>query len=302
PLEDLLHAATAAFAEVVALAPEPAAQGRARAALELGYQAADALTAAYVEQLLATRLQREGRLTTLLGCRLPVLPPEGGRDAVRAACNAAVLPLTWRQIEPIESQYHWDEADAALDWALAQGLAVSAGPLIDFSQGGLPDWLTLWENDLPSLASFLCDYVETAVARYRNRVRRWQLTAAANCAGVLSLGEDDLLRLTARLAEAAWSIDPELELVIGLAQPWGEYMADEEHTYSPFVFADTLLRAGLRLAAIDLELFPGVAGRGSFCRDPLEASRLLDLYSVLGVPLQVTCGYPSAAGPDPQAA
>src|SRR5262249_43976356 len=113
PLEDLLHAATAAFAEVVALAPEPAAQGRARAARHLGYQAAAARPAASVEHLLAPRLQREGRLTTLLGCRLPVLPPEGGRDAVRAACNAAVLPLTWRQIEPIESQYHWDEADAA---------------------------------------------------------------------------------------------------------------------------------------------------------------------------------------------
>lgn len=40
----------------------------------------------------------------------------------------------------------------------------------------------------------------------------------------------------------------------------------------------------------------GVAPRGSYCRDTLELSRLLDLYALLGVPLQLTLGYPSAPG------
>ena len=84
-------------------------------------------------------------------------------------------------------------------------------------------------------------------------VRRWHLTAASNVADVLTLSEDDLLWLTARLAEAAWQVDPALELVVGVAQPWGEYMARAEHTYSPFVFADTLIRSGLNLAALDVE-------------------------------------------------
>jgi hypothetical protein len=184
---------------------------------------------------------------------------------------------------------------------MKRNLRVAAGPLLDFSPAGLPDWLWLWEGDLPSLSSFMCDYVETAVARYHRTIRRWHLTSGSNIASLLKLGEDDLLWLTARLAEAAWQIDPELELVIGIAQPWGEYMAREEHTYSPFIFADTLIRAGLKLAALDVECVMGVSPRGSYCRDLLDASRMLDLYAVLGTPLQVTLAYPSAPGKDPLA-
>src|SRR5207237_10762920 len=124
---------------------------------------------------------------------------------------------------------------------------------------------------LPCLASVMCDYVETAVGRYRNRVRRWQLTAASNNAMVLKLGEDDLLWLTARLAEAALNVDHDLELVIGVSQPWGEYMAREEHTYSPFIFADTLIRHGLKLTALDLAWLPGITPRDRYCRDLLDA-------------------------------
>ena len=42
----------------------------------------------------------------------------------------------------------------------------------------------------------------------------------------------------------------------------------------------------------------GVSPRGSYCRDALDLSRLLDLFVLLGVPLHMTLGYPSAAKPD----
>jgi hypothetical protein len=113
------------------------------------------------------------------------------------------------------------------------------------------------------MASFLCKFVETAMRRYRNRIRRWQLTAGSNCASVLSLSEDDLLGLTYRLAESARHVDASLELVVGIAQPWGEYLALSECTHSPFLFADTLIRAGLNLSALDIELVMGVTPRGS---------------------------------------
>jgi hypothetical protein len=87
-------------------------------------------------------------------------------------------------------------------------------------------------------------------------------------------------------------------MVFGIAQPWGEYMARDDRTHSPFIFADTLIRAGLNLWALDLEIVMGVGPRGSYCRDLLEVSRLLDLYSLLGVPLRVTLGYPSSSQPD----
>ncbi len=65
------------------------------------------------------------------------------------------------------------------------------------------------------------------------------------------------------------------------------------------MFADTLLRTGLKLSALELEVVMGVTPRGSYCRDTLELSRLLDLYAMLGVPVQATLGYPSAADKAP---
>jgi hypothetical protein len=147
----------------------------------------------------------------------------------------------------------------------------------------------------------MCQYVEQVIKRYRKRVRRWQLTAASNWASVLSLGEDELLWLTVRLAEAARQIDPTLELIVGIAQPWGEYMALEDRIQSPFIFADTLIRSALNLAALDIEIIMGIAPRGSYCRDLLETWRMLNLYMLLGVPLRVTLGYPASKALDSKA-
>lgn len=45
----------------------------------------------------------------------------------------------------------------------------------------------------------------------------------------------------------------------------------------------------------------GVAPRGSDYRDRLDASRLLDLYAVLGLPIRVSLGCPSHTGADARA-
>jgi hypothetical protein len=279
--------------------PEQASQ-EAQSALALSYDAADRLVRLYMDQVFQLRHQRQAQLDMGLGCRL-------GSSAMHAAglgaaCNSACIPFPWCRIEPDEGRYDWDLQDGLLEWATEQEVSVTAGPLIDFSASQLPEWLWLWERDLGSLSKFMCEFVTKAVKRYRQRIRRWQLTAASNsCASVLSLGEDELLWLTVRLAEEVRKIDPGLELVVGVAQPWGEYMAQEDRIYSPFIFADTLVRSGLNLAGLDLEMVMGVTPRGSYCRDLLEASRLLDLYAILGVPLRLTLGYPSETGPDPDA-
>jgi hypothetical protein len=298
-LQQRLHEATMAFGRAVTQPPSDTAGQQAQEALTLAYSVAHDLVQTYVQQVFDIRHQRSAALDTGLGAQLAARPPEGpAAEALARACNGVRIPLSWHAVEPCEGRFVWEPHDALLDWALAQGLAVSAGPLIDFSSARLPDWLWLWERDLSSLASFMCTYVETAVRRYRGRIRRWQLSTASNCARVLSLGEDELLWLTVRLAETARQVDPGLELIVGVAQPWGEYMAAEERLHSPFIFADTLIRTGLNLGALDLELVMGVTPRGSYSRDLLETSRLLDLYSLLGVPLTVTLGYPSAEGAD----
>jgi hypothetical protein len=301
PLAEEIRATCLAFSRAVTL---PTSEGNLEAqnVVAKGYQTSAKLVDAYVQQILEARHQRQPRLDTSLSCSL-----RGSRlvedqaTAILQAFNQLSFLFTWKEIEPTEGSYCWEAYDALLQWAQIQRLPLTGGPLIDFSAAQLPDWLWLWERDLATLASFMCDYVETTVKRYHKQIRSWQLCTASNCALVLGLGEDELLWLTARLVEAARQVDPKLELSVGVAQPWGEYMAVEDRTHSPYIFADTLIRSGLNLATLDIELVMGVTPRGSYCRDLLEISRLLDLYSLLGLPLRVAIGYPSAATADPRA-
>ena len=296
-----IREATHAFGSAVLEVNPVESEKLATRAMTLAYQAAEAMVTLHAEQLFAHRRETKERVDSLLACRLcevPAVPLDG---IFRHSFNTATLPMTWRDVEPVETNYNWDATDRVLEWAQEQQMNVTAGPVIDFSRHGIPDWLRAWDGDLPSIASFMCDYLETAINRYRNRIRRWVICSGSNCSLTMGLSEDDLIRLTARLAEAVWNIDPTLEVVIGLAQPWSEYKAGDYFNYSAFVFADTLLRAGLPLAGLELEWHMGVTPRGSFCRDPLESGRLLDMFSMLGCPLQVSMSYPSNDAADPLA-
>jgi hypothetical protein len=271
----------------------------AQDALRLAYEAAAALVHSYISQVFHVREQREIRAETHLGCRLGLTPPTPERTAeLSGLFTALTVPMPWTRIEPEQDHWNWEPIDQIVAWAEERDVALTAGPLVDFSSAQLPAWLWLWERDLPRIIAFVCRFVERAIRRYRGRIRRWHLTAASNFASILSLGEDELLGVTFRLAETARQIDAGLELLIGITQPWGDYMATNDHSYSPHSFADTLLRSELNLAALDLEIFPGVTPRGSFARDLLDVSRLLDMYAPLGVPLQLTLGYPASASPD----
>jgi hypothetical protein len=300
-LAEQIRQASLAFGRAVTATPAEQTGPQAQEALALTARAADQLTRLYMEQVFHVRHQREPRLGTELGCRLGHALDAAAAESVLQTCNGVAIPFTWSAIESSEGNYDWQQQDALLDWAESQGLPVIAGPVLDFSSAQMPDWLWLYERDLNSLEKFMRSYLATALKRYRRRVRRWQLTSASNSAAILSLGEEEFLWLTIRLAQAARQIDPTLELVVGIAQPWGEYMAVEDRTHSPFIFADTLIRSELNLTALDVEIVMGVTPRGSYCRDLLEASRLLDLYALLGVPLRITLGFPSEATTDPRA-
>jgi hypothetical protein len=300
-VEGLLTRATHIFGSAIMEEQTDPADKQADEALAIAHEAADLLIRKYEDQVFRLRHQRQPKLDTLLGCRIRSAPGPGLDDAFRLSFNAACVPLTWRSIEPAESGYRWEEADAAIQWATDRNLRVVAGPLIDFTEGGMPDYVRKLRGEPLSFKSLMCDYVETVVNRYRGKVSRWQITAGANGSDVLGIGEEDLIRLTAMAADSAWQIDSGLQLTFGLARPWGDYLSAGGYEYSPFIYADTLLRSGLPFAGVDVEWYMGTSPRGSYCRDLLGASQLLDLIGVLGVPVYVALAYPSSAAVDPQA-
>lgn len=298
--EDSLVETTRLFGKALLAPPTPESDTWATRVLEQSFSLGDTLVREFAEQMFATRHHEEGLIDTRLAARLTRAPADWTADYTRTF-NAAQVAFRWRDVEPEESHYDWSIADRAVATAKEAQLPLTGGPIIDLAPGMLPDWATGWEGDLPTLAAFMCDYLETTLARYKGDIRRWVVCAGFNQADALGLDDDDRLRLAFRLFEAAAHIDPELELLLSVAQPWGDYLTNEDHTISPLTFPDDLIRAGLRVSAVELEFRVGTLPRGSIPRDLLETARVINLFGLLGLPLELVLSHPSSPHADPHA-
>jgi hypothetical protein len=118
---------------------------------------------------------------------------------------------------------------------------------------------------------------------------------------ILGLTEEEQIRITARAIQVAHQSDPSAQLTIGIDRPWAEWMGSSHFQLGPLHLCDYLLRADLGLSGVAIEIAPGFSPPGSHMRDLFELSKLLDLYSLLNVPLHVWMALPSGAGADPNA-
>ncbi|MBA3312649.1 MAG: endo-1,4-beta-xylanase [Planctomycetota bacterium] len=276
--------------------------GAAQAALIAACQASDILVASYVRQRLAIRRRRSSHLPILLGCPLRAMrPARAGDKAFVSAFTATTAAVEWGKVEPSQGEYEWTLQDEQVEFAERNRLVAIAGPLLDFGNRGMPEWLWQWGRDYYALQSFVSDFVETAITRYASRVRTWEIAARANTGGGLALDEEHRLALTARAIEVAKQTDDELQLSLRIDQPAGEYQAAGLHRLSPLQFVDALIRSGAGLTCLTLEYAVGYRPCGSDYRDRFELSRLIDLWSTLGLPLTISLAFPSQAKSDPNA-
>lgn len=274
-----------------------------RMAIEVAAEGSCRLADLYAEQALALRAPDGQRLSTLLGVRLGPKAPRGVRARRLAeAFNLAVVPCPWGAVEPVEGRRDWTSIDKPLEWARASGLRVCLGPLLDFDDRRIPDWGYLWEGDFSTLSSLMLSHVRATVQRYRGRVQLWHLAAKVNRDRVLSLSDEQRLKLVANAVGVVRQLDPSAPVVVGVEQPWGEYRGARQSDLAPIDFADALERADLGIAGFDLEMNVGYRPHGTELRNPLAFSRLVDFWNVrLESPLMVTITFPSGADEDPGA-
>lgn len=272
-------------------------------AVERACKAADILTRSYVEQRLRVRFKRTPQLPVSFGCGLnsPEALEEVG-DVFKDSFNSAAVPIEWNQVEQQEGEYNWDACDPLVDWCHEQKLLVRGGPLLDLSENGLPSWLHQWGQDFFNLQSFLCDFVETAISRYAGKVRIWEVSSRVNTGGAFNLSEEERLTLVAKTIEVARTGDEEAQLFIRVEDPWGSYQSGGQHRLSPIQFVDALVRCGIGLSGVNLEVPVGFSSHGSTGRDLLDFSRLIDQWSMLELPLHVTIAVPGSSDGDGNAA
>jgi len=288
-VEATISRATQHFIEAVTHQHEPElAAEQAQQSIAAALEAADLLVDGYVEQAFSLNRGKIKKRKLLYGVNLggrKIEQPLGER--LERAFNTAVVPLVWREAEATEGSYDWRTYDQQIEWCGQHGFTVFGGPLLSLNRRALPDWLYLWEGDFPNLLAFASDYLETAVARYRGKVQVWNCAARINGNNMLSLGDEERLRLTVRAVEIAHQVDPQTPALICFDQPWAEYMGhgDGDWELSPIQFADHLVRAGLPLAGIGLELNVGYYPGGTGLRDRIELGRCIDMWSLLETPL-----------------
>jgi hypothetical protein len=294
-LDALMTAARRHFARAATSADDPArAQNEASKALRHALDAGRLLAETYTSQLLEYRRSSGPGLTTRLAADLgPTARPQPWWTHLPEAFNAARIDIAWRTAAPEAGQYRWDVPDAQLHWCRKRHLRPIAGPLIDLRPGALPDWLWLWQGDHDEISAQAVDFVRHALARYRGRISTWHLVARPASNPVLDLAEEEQIRLTARLVQAARAVDPDARLIVDFDRPWGDWLVSGGFQLGPLHMADALARADLGLSGIGLEVAPGFVPWGSPVRELLEFSRLLDLYARIDLPLHVGIALPS---------
>jgi len=261
----------------------------------------DNLVAAYTEQALAMRCRDGQRLPTLLAIDLGTSVPTAEQTPrLTEAFNSAVAGFCWRDIEADTDQFDWTRCDAQVAWRRDANVRLCSGPLLRLDAHSLPDWLYLYEGDFGQIVEFVERYVKAVVARYHGRVNVWNCAAGTNIPGALSLTEEQQLHLTVRALEIVRQSAPNTPVIVTFDQPWGEYLRNQPLELSPIYFADALSRAQLGVSGFGLEINLGYYRGGSFPRDLLEVSRLLDRWSFLATPMLVFLTIPSADEADPK--
>lgn len=307
PMTDVLKKqmseAVRLFTEAAVRQHEPATAAKfAQEALAAACEAALTVAELYSDQALIFRHQSMAKLPIAFGTSLGrSLAPPAVTTSAGTLCNTAVVPLIWRNTSPAEDEYVWDPYEEQITWCRNQGMNIAAGPLLRLDERGFPDWLTAWQGDVDAIAAFSAEYVAKTVQQFRGRVSFWNVAGFSYRAQSLGLKDEDKLRIIARGIDTVRRYDADTPLIVSFDQPWGEYLRRLPLAYPPLHIADHLVRSGLPIAAIGLELEVGYHPDGSYLRDPLEVGKFIDSWSMLGMPLYVFITVPSGESPDPLA-
>lgn len=177
------------------------------------------------------------------------------------------------------------------------------GPLLNASPNGMRDSLLALDDFEARKAQVLAGTRE-AFKDLPSSVKLVHAVAGLNGTGHRHLSYPQQLQLTVELIQTIEDSSADLPVMISFDCPWAERLAWSVGGTHPLQIADSLLRRGVRISMlgldINLDYWPG----GSAIRDPLQWVDLIDVWSQLGLPL-ILClrspsGKPPAASADAQ--
>ncbi len=286
-LSQLLHALTSAE-------NSPKQHEHAQKSIDFSVDAALLLCNTFAAQSLEARRQSEGRLSTLIGVTLPCdLSLAPYQDALAKAFNVLCISADFGGVESSSSKPDYAPFDQQVDWAMQANKKVCLGPLVNFRKGGLPEWMVLLDEGFENILKMACEYARATVERFRGKAHIWNCAAGLNIPNELNWSDEEVLRMAVSLIETVRRADDRCPVLLTIDEPWSEYLRHDANGISPLHFADALIRADLGLSGLALDLSMDTYPHGTFPRDPIEVNRLVDRWSMLGLPLMIILSGPT---------
>lgn len=290
------------FADALGKLEQPAEASKlADQSLAIALDLSEQLAMFHSELLINRRKAGNTFVKHIFGCKIdPVVQNQKYKDTLTSNFDYAVLPIRWRQIQPQEQSFETAAVDEWLDVLSKKRLPIVAGPLIDLSEGEVPDWMYIWENDFDTLRELCYEYVQKVVTRYRKVVAVWNVCAGLHTNNVFPLTFEQIIELSRLLVSQVKTLLPTAKTLITVKQPFGEYHSRSRASVPPMLYAEMVAQAGINFEAFGLEYEMGVPAPGMYVRDLFQFSCMLDKFSTLGRPVFLTgLGVPGRHTPDP---
>ena len=210
------------------------------------------------------------------------------------------IPLAWKNLEPKEQVYDFEQNDKWIDFAARAKRPVHAGPLLSFSNLHLPERLYIWEHDYDALRDLVYEYIQNVVTHYKDKVAVWNVVSGIHGNNTFNLSFDQLMELTRMSCLLVKKLAPNSKAMIELVMPWGEYYARNQRSIPPLMYADMAVQSGVKFDAFGVQFLMGVPRDGHYVRDLLQISAMLDEFVAFGKSAHVSaCQAPSNTISDP---
>ena len=167
------------------------------------------------------------------------------------------------------------------------------GPLLDASIGGFAESLLEAGDFLARKDRILNDAQQTLESLPKNTAML-RVASGLNGTGHRNLSYPQQLQVTVDLLQLVEDSPVNVPTMVSFDFPWAERLAGAVGGTHPLQIADSLIRQGVEVSFLGLEINLDLWPNGSAIRDPLQWIDLVDIWAQLGLPmvlcLRVPCG------------
>ncbi|HEY3245044.1 MAG TPA: endo-1,4-beta-xylanase, partial [Phycisphaerae bacterium] len=162
--------------------------------LALAVRVSEELSLFHADVFLGRRKQTGGFSRRLFGCIVDLQRSDDAyRRLLSRVCDFAVVPFSWRHIEPKEQELDWKALDNWIDWLNKNRIPIKGAGLVNFSEPHVPDWLYIWEHDFETVRDLLYEHIRRVINRYGQHVKVWDIISGVHAGMAFSFNFEQLM-------------------------------------------------------------------------------------------------------------